>query len=187
MNQNCPEMDLKGASRRLWIGSCSIVSPPFPSVRWRRITCSHLARAHCTTHRHCPNRRQTWAHHRRQSIESNIFLDPELYKSDQVREQATSSVPEGLQVEYEGMVWRPVLLTLWIRLRLIVHQLNPGVSTHLLHIEPPSPSLHFGPLTCRLHRASSSLRLHLGQSSLCCRHGLTGPGFTSAAFLHGSA
>lgn len=47
-----------------------------------------------------------------------------------------------------------------------LHQLDPGLSTYLLHLEPPSPSLHLDPSICRLHHGSLPLRLHLRPSSL---------------------
>lgn len=38
---------------------------------------------------------------------------------------------------------------------MVLRQFNPGLSTRLLHLEPPSPSLHLGSSTCRLHNGSS--------------------------------
>lgn len=80
--------------------------------------------------------------------EPSIALEPEpKEKSDQVRDPATTSVPEGILLEFQGMKWSPTpsitadeLLIAWESeciLPISVPCTEPVPSTELLEFEFP--------------------------------------------------
>ncbi|XP_048047865.1 uncharacterized protein LOC125269136 [Megalobrama amblycephala] len=97
----CPETVFKGRSRSVCSGYSSSKVPPSPSVRVRRKTaCITLVteKPEPTTIP-VPVTKET---------EPRIALEPEpKEKSDQVHDPATTSVPEGILLEFEGMKWSP--------------------------------------------------------------------------------